>query len=181
MRKKTAAEIKAQEKAGALLAAGRRLPVGVLVDNIRSLHNVGAIFRTADGFRLEKIYLCGITGTPPQDRIRKASLGAEESVPWEYHKSAVALVQSLKLRGYQIVALEQTDSSVPMPEAAFRFPLVLVVGHEFNGISDSVLAEADQAVEIPMLGTKTSFNVSIAFGIACYEVSRQYQLERTKI
>lgn len=181
MRKKTSEEIRAREKSRAIITKGKRLPVCAVVDNIRSLHNVGAIFRTADGFRLEKVYLCGITGTPPQDQIRKASLGAEESVPWEYHKNALAVVQKLKARGYQIFALEQTDCSAPLYETVFRFPLGLIVGHEFNGVSDSALTEVQHAVEIPMLGAKTSFNVSIAFGIAIYEIFRQYQLERNKI
>lgn len=181
MRKKTTEDIRAQAKSRAVLAEGKRLPVCAIADNIRSLHNVGAIFRTADGFRLEKIYLCGITGTPPHDRIRKSSLGAEESVPWEYHQNTSALVKRLRTQGYQIVALEQTDSSVPLLEVVFRFPLALVVGHEFNGIAESVLSEVQQAVEIPMLGAKTSFNVSIAFGIAVYEIFRQYHLERNKI
>ena len=147
-----------------------RRPVVVICDDIRSLHNVGAIFRTADGAHLEKIYLCGISGTPPRNEIRKTSLGAEESVLWEYVKDAVEVVQSLREKGYQIVALEHTDQSVDYKKAEYLFPLCLIVGHEFHGINDRIVEMADMAIEIPMHGIKQSLNVSVAFGIAVYEI-----------
>jgi tRNA G18 (ribose-2'-O)-methylase SpoU len=147
-----------------------RHPVVVLCDDIRSLHNIGAIFRTADGAFVEKIYLCGISGKPPRNEIRKTSLGAEESVPWEYAKDAENVVSDLKLKGYQIVALEHTDSSIDYRKADYKFPLCLIVGHEFHGVSDNIVEKADMAIDLPMRGIKQSLNVSVAFGIAVYEI-----------
>ncbi len=145
-------------------------PIAVVLDNIRSLYNVGAIFRTADGVHLEKLYLCGITGTPSRNEIRKTSLGAEEVVPWVYKKDTMQAIEELREKGYQIVVLEHTDASVDYRRAAYRFPLCLVVGHEFHGIQDKVVEAADLAIEIPMHGVKQSLNVSVAFGIAIYQI-----------
>lgn len=145
-------------------------PVSVIVDNIRSLHNVGAIFRTADGANVERIYLCGISGTPPRNEIRKTSLGAEQTVPWNYEKDAANVVQKLKKSDYQIVVLEQTSQSVDYKKAEYKFPLCLVVGHEYDGIQEDLITLSDIAIEIPMFGHKLSLNVSVAFGIAIYEI-----------
>lgn len=145
-------------------------PITVVLDNIRSLYNVGALFRTADGIHLEKLYLCGITGTPPRNEIRKTSLGAEEAVPWVYRKNTLQAIEELRAKGYQIVVLEHTDASVDYRRATYRFPLCLVVGHEFHGIQDEVVEAADLAIEIPMRGVKQSLNVSVAFGIAIYQI-----------
>ncbi len=145
----------------------------VLLDDIRSLHNVGAIFRTADGAGFGHLYLCGITGTPPRNEIRKSSLGAEESVAWSYHPDPLPLAAELKAAGFQLVVLEQTDASIDVAAAPCRFPLCLIIGHEYTGVRDSLVELADLAVEIPMAGSKHSLNVSVAFGIAAYEISRR--------
>lgn len=178
IRKLSYEEIQASRPGSEVVSQTARNPVVVLCDNIRSLHNVGAIFRTADGAHVEKIYLCGISGKPPRNEIRKTSLGAEESVPWEYVKDAVSVVSDLKLKDYQIVALEHTDSSVDYRQAAYKFPLCLIVGHEFHGINDHVVEMADMAIELPMLGVKQSLNVSVAFGIAVYEVVSTWEHNR---
>jgi tRNA G18 (ribose-2'-O)-methylase SpoU len=153
----------------------RRRPISLILDDIRSLHNVGAIFRTADGAYIEHIYLCGITGTPPRNEIRKTSLGAEETVPWSYHQDPEEAIQMLKEQDYQVVVLEQTTQSYDYRKAPYRFPLCLIVGHEYNGVRDSLVTMADIAVEIPMKGMKLSLNVSVACGIAMYELCTRWE------
>jgi tRNA G18 (ribose-2'-O)-methylase SpoU len=148
----------------------------VLLDNIRSLHNVGAIFRTSDAVHLEHIYLCGITGKPPRDEIRKTSLGAEESVPWTFVKDAQEVIRTLRQQHYQIVSLEHTDNSYDYRQAPYRFPLCLIVGHEYLGVQDHLVESSDIAVEIPMHGLKQSLNVSVAFGVMAFELLNKYQL-----
>jgi tRNA G18 (ribose-2'-O)-methylase SpoU len=160
------------------IASRPRIPVVALLDDIRSLHNVGSIFRTADGAFLEKLYLCGITGCPPRSEIRKTSLGAEESVPWEYEEEPLRVIRRLREKGYQIVALEHTNASVDYRQAYYNFPLCLLVGHEFHGVREELVAEADLAVEIPMLGLKQSLNVSVAFGIAVYQILSQWEQKK---
>ncbi len=152
-----------------------RFPFVVVVDNIRSLHNVGAIFRTSDAVHLEHIYLCGITGRPPRDEIRKTSLGAEESVPWSYEKDASRVIHTLREKGYHIVALEHTDQSADYHKVNFKFPLCLIIGNEYLGIQDHLVSMADMAVEIPMHGIKQSLNVSVAFGVMAYEILNQWE------
>lgn len=147
-----------------------KIPITVVADNIRSLHNIGALFRTADGANIEKLYLCGISGTPPRNEIRKTSLGAEESVPWEYTADARTVIDTLSFKGYQIVVLEHTTQSQDYRTAPYRFPLCLIIGHEFHGVQDELVGMADLAIEIPMYGIKQSLNVSVAFGIAIYEL-----------
>lgn len=148
----------------------KKLPVVILLDNVRSLHNVGSAFRTADAFSLEKILLTGITGTPPHREIHKTALGATESVAWEYVESAVVAAQRLKDQSYQIWAVEQTTESLPLnkfmplPDK----PYCLVFGNEINGVSDEVLALADGALEIPQTGTKHSLNISVCVGIVSW-------------
>ncbi len=147
-------------------------PVVLVLDNVRSLHNVGAVFRTADAFALEKIYLCGVTGRPPHRDITKTALGSTESVAWEYALTTLEAVEALKAAGYQLVAVEQTTGSVPLP--AFRpdaaRPLALVLGNEVFGVDDAVLALCEAAVEIPQLGTKHSLNVGVAAGVVLWDV-----------
>ena len=147
-------------------------PIIGIVDNVRSLHNVGAIFRTADGAGLEKLYLCGITGTPPRSEIRKTSLGAEDAIEWEYQKDALDVIQKLVNNDYKIVVLEHTTNSMDFQQVEYEFPLCLVVGHEHYGVSDKVVEAADLAIEIPMHGIKQSLNVAVAFGVAVYEMLR---------
>ncbi|MBN1543066.1 RNA methyltransferase [candidate division KSB1 bacterium] len=152
-----------------------RIPLIALLDDVRSLHNVGSIFRTADGVGVEKLFLCGITGIPPRPEIRKTSLGAEESVAWDYNKEAMEAVHHLRGRGYQIVALEQTTGSIDYRRADYVFPLCLIVGHEFHGVADELIAVCDLSIDIPMRGIKQSLNVSVAFGVAVYEIASQYR------
>ncbi len=147
-----------------------RRPISVLLDHVRSLYNVGSIFRTSDAVGVEQLYLCGLTGYPPRAEIHKAALGAERSVPWVHCLDPVAVVHELKDRGYQIVVLEHTDHSQLYHQARYEFPLCLVVGHEITGVSDEVVALADLAIEIPMAGMKQSLNVAVAYGVAIYEI-----------
>ena len=145
-----------------------KLPLVVVLNNLRSLYNVGSIFRTSDAVGVEKIWLCGITGHPPSLKISKTALGAEETVPWEHEWNVVKVLRQLKERGYQIVLMEQVRESVPCDEFKWRLPVCLVLGNENSGISDGLLALADAAVEIEMVGIKHSLNVTVAFGIAAY-------------
>jgi tRNA G18 (ribose-2'-O)-methylase SpoU len=147
-----------------------RLPFCVVLNNIRSLHNVGSIFRTADGVGVEKIWLCGITGYPPQGGIAKTSLGAEDHVPWAYWEDALGLLKDLKSKGYQIVILEQMEGSVGHDQFKPKAPVCLVIGNEVSGISEELLKLCDQAVEIDMAGVKNSLNVAVAFGIMAYQI-----------
>jgi tRNA G18 (ribose-2'-O)-methylase SpoU len=141
----------------------------VVCDNIRSTHNVGSIFRTADGAGVDRIYLCGITPRPPRPDINKVSLGAETSVPFSYRADVVRLLMSLKKKGFTIIALENNiPGSVIYTKCAPQFPVALVVGSEVGGIGKAVLASTDHAVFIPMHGVKESLNVSVAFGIVAY-------------
>jgi tRNA G18 (ribose-2'-O)-methylase SpoU len=150
-----------------------RRPIKVLLDNVRSLYNVGSIFRTSDAAGVEKIFLCGITGRPPRAEIHKAALGAEHSVPWEYYENQVKIIKKLKTTGHRIVILEHTDQPLLYHKVRYEFPLCLVVGHEVSGVSDEVVALADMAIEIPMFGVKRSLNVAVAYGIAIYEIVKQ--------
>ena len=148
----------------------KRLPFCVVLNNIRSLYNVGSVFRTADGVGIEKLWLCGITGYPPQSGVAKTALGAEENVPWEYRKDVLPLLRELKQEGYQIVLLEQIKGSVAHDEFVPKDPVCLVVGNEISGISDDLVSMCDQAVEIDMAGIKNSLNVAVAFGIIGYHI-----------
>jgi len=154
-----------------------KLPVVLLLDNVRSLHNVGSAFRTADAFACEKIYLTGITGQPPHREIHKTALGATESVPWEYASKADEIAASLKGSGYRIVVVEQTTESITL-DALTMSPtekICLVFGNEINGVSEAVIALADAAVEIPQSGTKHSLNISVCVGIVCWELFRRFR------
>ncbi len=147
-----------------------RLPFCVVLNNIRSLHNVGSVFRTADGAGVEKIWLCGITGYPPQSGISKTALGAEDHVSWEYREDGLSLLKELKIKGYQIVLLEQMQGAVSYYQFIPKAPVCLVIGNEVSGISDSLLELCDQAVEIDMAGIKNSLNVAVAFGVMAYQI-----------
>ena len=155
-----------------------KLPVCILLDNVRSLHNVGSAFRTADAFRIEKIFLTGITGTPPHREIQKSALGATESVAWEYVEHATEAVKAIKAAGYEIVIIEQTTSSKPIQEfvPVSGKKYCLVFGNEVDGVSDAVLLLGDQATEIPQTGTKHSLNISVCLGIVTWEFFRKLNL-----
>lgn len=152
-----------------------KIPVVVLLDNVRSLHNVGSAFRTADAFRIEKIYLTGITGQPPHREIQKTALGATESVEWEYFISGSEIIQQLKIEGYSIIIVEQTTQSIalqtfePAPDSKY----CLVFGNEVDGVSDDIITFADLAIEIPQSGTKHSLNISVCIGIVIWEISKK--------
>ena len=177
MRKKSLEEqLREQESIEQTLGERRHPIVGVL-DNLRSAYNVGAIFRTADGIRAERLILCGFTPTPPRQDIRKTALGAEESVPWQHTGEVTEAVRELREAGYQIVVLERTDECHELRQVRFRFPVALVVGNEWHGVTDAVLSQADLAVFIPMYGRKTSLNVAVAFAVAAYEILRQWQVD----
>jgi len=150
-----------------------RLPLCVVLNNIRSLHNVGNIFRTADGAGVEKIWLCGITGYPPQGGIAKTALGAQDHVPWEFREDVLGLIKELKNKGYQIVLLEQMHQSVSHDTFKAKPPVCLVIGNEVNGVADSLQLLSDEAIEIEMDGIKNSLNVAVAFGIAVYQLRGQ--------
>ena len=145
-----------------------RRTIYVICNNIRSRHNVGAIFRNADAFGISKIYLCGITPQPDHARVEKVSLGAEKTVPWEYAKRAADIVKKLKKDGVQIVALEKNRTSHPIKSAKFKSRVAIILGNEVDGVRGALLKQADIVVHIPMLGIKESLNVSVAAGIAMY-------------
>jgi len=142
----------------------------VIADNIRSLENIGSIFRTADALGVSKIFLCGICGTPPNEKIAKTALGAEKTIPWEYHKQTGRLIDKLKKERVNIIALEQDKKAINFRDLKPNFPIALIIGNEVKGISKSILKKCDKIIELPMKGKKESLNVSVAFGIAGYEI-----------
>ena len=156
--------------------SAEKIPVCVILDNVRSMLNVGSVFRTCDAFLVEKLYLCGITGQPPHREIQKTALGATETVDWEYHQNISALIETLKNNGYSIIGIEQTDESIQLN----RFQIMgntkyaLVFGNEVEGISDEIMNHLDSSIEIPQLGVKHSLNVSVAVGIVLYRFFEEY-------
>ena len=153
---------------------GDRLPVFAILDNIRSVWNVGSIFRTADSVALGGLYLCGMTATPPRPDIEKTALGATKSVPWDYWSDSVAAARHLKDQGLPLIALEQTERSVSWDSFDFPFPHCFIVGHEVNGVDEELLDLVDHVVEIPMAGVKHSLNVAVSFGVLAFEIRRRY-------
>ncbi|MBT3834860.1 RNA methyltransferase [Candidatus Peribacteria bacterium] len=145
----------------------------VIAHNIRSLWNVGSIFRTCDGFGVKKLFLTGYTGRPPRKEITKTALGADEFVAWEHVDEPMRVIEDLKKEGVQIVSLEQTDSSIEISDFEPKFPLCLILGSEIAGVRDDLLESSDAVVEIPMLGQKESFNVAVSTGIALNELRRK--------
>ncbi len=154
--------------------AGIRLPAVVLLDNVRSMYNVGAFFRAADGVNLEKLYLCGITAHPPKKAISKTALGAEDTVPWEHDWDAVSTAERLRQGGYEIVAIETSASAIDLFQWQPRFPTCVMFGHEVDGLRPELLSFADTHVRIPMLGQKGSLNVATAGGVVLYELLRKH-------
>jgi tRNA G18 (ribose-2'-O)-methylase SpoU len=149
-----------------------KMPVVIVLDNLRSMHNVGSIFRTADAFHIEKIHLCGITATPPHREIQKTALGATESVEWSYFPEVSESLGLLKAEGFRIVAVEQMDESIQLEKfnPAEGEKLALIFGNEISGISDETITYLDLAVEIPQFGTKHSFNVTVSAGIVLWHL-----------
>jgi tRNA G18 (ribose-2'-O)-methylase SpoU len=158
-----------------------RMPVVLVLDNLRSLYNIGSIFRTADAVLVEKIYLCGITGHPPNKEIEKVALGAVEVVPFEYCAKTVDCLGKLKKAGYKIVALELTDRSIRYNKAKYSFPCALVLGNEVDGVGDGVMKMVDLAVDIPMKGRANSLNVATAMAVVSYEIFDQWQNAKSNL
>ncbi len=173
MRKLSHEEISRKRVSIVQAQAVDRLPIYVILDNIRSLYNVGSIFRSSDGALVSGLFLCGYTPTPPRKEIDKTALGATETVPWKYFKSPLEAVAHAKSRGARVCVLEHTTNSTPHYSLTKKiFPVCLVIGNELTGISDEVVTAADQAIEIPMYGTKQSLNAAVAYGIALFDLVR---------
>lgn len=153
-------------------------PIVVVLDNIRSLNNVGSFFRTGDAFNIEKIYLCGITAQPPHREIRKTALGATEAVAWEYAEQTVDVVQQLKSAGYTTYAIEQAVETTFLQDVAIGSgdKVALIFGNEVEGVQDEVISACDAVIEIPQFGTKHSLNVSVCGGAVLWEVTRKMVL-----
>lgn len=159
------------EKEGSRL----RLPAAVLLDNVRSMYNVGAFFRAADGVGLEKLCLCGITAHPPKKAIAKTALGAEGTVAWEHDWDAFHMAEGLRRSGFQVAAIETRPDAVDLFEWQPKFPVCVMFGHEVDGLRPELLAMADAHVRIPMLGQKKSLNVATAGGVVLYELLRKWR------
>ena len=154
-----------------------KTPIIVVLDNIRSLNNVGAVFRTSDAFLIEKIYLCGITATPPHREIHKTALGATESVDWEYKENTLALVNELKAQGVLVAAIEQVENSLMLDEFSLdeTKKIAIVLGNEVKGVQQEVVSTADYCVEIPQKGTKHSLNISVSCGVVLWDLYQKFQ------
>ena len=157
---------------------GKKLPVTVVLDDVRSMHNIGSVFRTCDAFSVEKILLCGITAQPPHREITKTALGATESVFWKYYVTIFDAMEALKSEGYKILCIEQAEGSIDLadfiPESYMKYAVVF--GNEVNGVSQSVVDVCDYCLEIPQFGTKHSFNISVTAGIVLYDLSKKMKI-----
>lgn len=161
-------------------AAMQKLPLVVVLDNVRSMQNVGAFFRTGDAFAVERILLCGITATPPARDIHKTALGAEQTVAWSYHPTTLEAVEQLKAEGYTLLAVEQVEGAVMLDcvEVDPATKYALVFGNEVLGVDQAVVDRCDGAIEIPQIGTKHSINVSVSGGVVLWEFFKQRKEER---
>lgn len=155
--------------------------VVIILDNIRSMHNIGSVFRTADAFLMEKICLCGITATPPQKEIHKTALGATESVAWQYYDKTIKAIEEAKAAGYTILAIEQTEKAHTLEEISIdpQEKYALVFGHEVKGVAQEVVNACHGAIEIPQEGTKHSLNISVSAGVVLWEFYKQFRAKRT--
>jgi 23S rRNA (guanosine2251-2'-O)-methyltransferase len=155
-----------------------KLPVIVVLDNVRSMHNIGSMFRTADGFSITGVYLCGITAQPPHREIEKTALGATQSVNWQHFNTTTEAVTALRAEGYEIIAIEQASGSTMLntyqPAADKKFALIF--GNEVNGVADEVMTQIDECIEIPQFGTKHSFNITISAGIVLWDFFAKLRL-----
>lgn len=150
----------------------KKTPITVILDNIRSCNNIGSVFRTSDALLIEKIYLCGITATPPNNEIRKTALDAEKSVNWEYVEQTERVVEKLKIEGYKVFAIEQVENSIMLPDFSIAEgeKIAVVFGNEVKGVQQSVVNSCDGSIEIPQFGTKHSFNISVSAGIVLWDL-----------
>lgn len=155
--------------------ASEKTPIIVVLDDVRSLHNIGSVFRTCDAFLVEKVYLCGITATPPNKEIHKTALGATETVEWEYAKDVVEVVKSLKESGVSVQSVEQVENSVMLNDFKITegVKYALVFGNEVKGVNQEVVNLSDGVIEIPQLGTKHSLNISVSAGIVIWDLFQQ--------
>ena len=153
-----------------------KLPVVMVLDNIRSLSNVGAFFRTADAFRIAELYLCGITACPPHREIHKTALGADETVQWRYFETTEAACQQLRADGYRLFAVEQIENSVSLQDFKFEPHTAFILGNEVEGVAETALPYCDGAVELPQEGTKHSLNVSVCAGIVMWEAFKSLRI-----
>ena len=156
--------------------AAEKLPIIIVLDNIRSLSNVGAFFRTADAFRIGALYLCGITACPPHREIHKTALGADETVKWRYFDTTEAACRALKAEGFHIYAIEQVEGSIPLQDFEFEPKTAFILGNEVEGVSEEVLPYCEGAVELPQEGTKHSLNVSVCAGIVMWKAFEQLEI-----
>ena len=153
----------------------KKVPIVIILDNVRSAHNVGSVFRTSDAFLIEKIMLCGICPVPPKNEIRKTALGATESVDWQYFNDSADCIKGLKEKGYTIISIEQADNAIYLNNYSIEKSrkIALVFGNEVNGVSDKIINLSDSVIEIPQHGTKHSFNISVSVGIVLWDLSRK--------
>ena len=153
----------------------KKIPLAVILDNVRSLHNVGSVFRTADAFLVKSIYLCGITSTPPHAEIHKTALGAENSVEWEYFEDTLQVVEELKAKGFTVLAIEQAKGSTMLDDFTLdnEKKYAVVLGNEVKGVRQDVVSACDDCIEIPQFGTKHSLNVSVAAGVVIWEFAKK--------
>ena len=153
----------------------KKTPLVVVLDNVRSLHNVGSVFRTADAFLVEAVYLCGITSTPPQAEIHKTALGAENTVAWKHFEDTHVALEELKAQGYTVFAIEQAEGTTKLPDLKLDTTkkYAVILGNEVKGVQQSVVDACDGCIEIPQFGTKHSLNVSVTGGIIIWEMFRK--------
>ena len=181
MKKLSHEEILAVKPSVETVKKGQRNDIYALLENVRSLHNVGAVFRTSDGVMLKKLFLCGITGCPPRKEISKTALGAEEIVPWEKSDDAASVVKKLKKRGIKVIAVELAHGSIEYDQADYDFPVCFIFGHEVLGISDELMEHVDMSVKLPLLGRANSLNIATCYGIIVYDALRKLkQNEKNK-
>ena len=176
MRKLSMEELNRLSKEG--YEQAEKLPIIIILDNIRSLSNVGAFFRTADAFRISELVLCGITACPPHREIHKTALGADETVNWRYFETTEMACQQLKDEGYRIFAVEQVEGSIPLQDFAFKENSAFILGNEVEGVSEEALPYCEGAIELPQIGTKHSINVSVCAGIVMWKTFEQLYLMR---
>lgn len=178
MRKLANAEL--ERKSLSEFKAAQKTPIIVILDDIRSLHNIGSVFRTSDAFLIEKIYLCGITATPPNKEIHKTALGATETVVWEYAKDILSVIEKLKAENVHIWSIEQTENAVMlnefMPDAETKYALIF--GNEVKGVSQEAINLSDGVIEIPQLGSKHSLNISVSAGIVIWDLFQKLCLKK---
>jgi len=176
--KRTNDELKASRPTKQEVKQIPRLPISILVENVRSVHNVGSIFRSADGFGANKVYLTGYTACPPRHDISKTALGADEVVPWEHYENPIDAAKKIISEGISLILIEQTIKSESIYLSKFSYPLCFIVGNEVDGVSDELSNLANQHIEIPMRGIKQSLNVSVATGVIGYEFARNYSSDK---